>query len=262
MADDYLAQLTEEQVAAWYGRLADVISKKKVSGSEPFAATLMKTYLRNRDPKATCEFDAPDHLKSLSYVLGVQKFHRDVFLTKQKGSFSGSEKWVGVLPRIQGWSGFTKWNLSSTLDLTYESLVEVGSGYADLVRIQLSGTDQERDIFASLRGFQLKSAVKVVGAKASASKVKIIFQSWSCSASDRYDFDYSEHLKMPNPDYGSKAKDAVRPGDESIEVYHKNAKRIEDKGLAAPFDVAIKPWIVTDASLLRAEEIDPARKLR
>ena len=54
---------------------------------------------------------------------------------------------------------------------------------------------------------------------------------------------------MPNPDYQSKAADAVRPTDQTLTVYHKNAQRLEVAKLAAPFDVASYKWPVTDKSV-------------
>jgi hypothetical protein len=90
MAEDYLAKLPEKQVAGWYRRLADRIALEKVGGQEPLAATLLRAYVDNRDP---------------AYK------YREVFLTKKRARFTGgSEKWAGVLPRLQGWPGFQKWD--------------------------------------------------------------------------------------------------------------------------------------------------------
>lgn len=81
------------------------------------------------------------------------------------------------------------------------------------------------------------------------------------SASDTYDWDYSEHLTVPNPDYGSAANSAVTPKSDRVVVFHRNAKRFEDAGLAAPYRFRTKPWSITQAALLAPAELDPARPL-
>jgi hypothetical protein len=70
-----------------------------------------------------------------------------------------------------------------------------------------------------------------------------------------------EHLTVPNPDYLSNAKDAIAPKDERVTVQHKNALRLEAKGLAKPYKVYVKPWQVSDAALLNGAEIDPKKDL-
>jgi hypothetical protein len=169
-----------------------------------------------------------------------------------------------VLPRLQGKPPFDKqkWTPGSIpLQMNYESLVEVGAGLMDVIRIQRSGTPEERDLLASLRGFQLKSKVTVSGTPSGKTKVKISFSAWICQALDRYDWDYSEHFTVPNPDFGSKDPGAVRPEDKSLTVYHSNAERLEKAGLAAPYDVESAEWTVTQASILQSAEVDTSRKL-
>jgi hypothetical protein len=113
----------------------------------------------------------------------------------------------------------------------------------------------------SLRGFQLQSRVTVTGKRTASGRVVIEFSSWRAQASDRYDWDYSEHFTVPNPDYRSKRPDAVRPDDLSLTVYHRNAQRLERAGLAAPYNVVSHEWLISDPLLLKPGEVDPARKL-
>ena len=80
-------------------------------------------------------------------------------------------------------------------------------------------------------------------------------------AYDTYDWDYSEHLTVPNPDHGSAARSAVAPKSDRVVVFHRNAKRIEDAGLAAPYRFKTKPWSVTQAALNAPAEVDPARPM-
>lgn len=69
------------------------------------------------------------------------------------------------------------------------------------------------------------------------------------------------HLTVPNPDYQSKENYAVAPKEREIRVYHSNAIRLEKAGLAQPFKVRVKPWLVKQASVTGAAEIDPKKKL-
>ena len=146
--------------------------------------------------------------------------------------------------------------------MEYESLVEVGNGIADLIRIQTRGTPSEMDLLTSLRGFQLKSIVTINGTQSSNGRVKIEFKNWQCEVMDRYDFDYAEYFTPPNPDFGkTQIKGAVRPQDRSFRVYHKNAKRLEDANLACPYNIKSYRWQVIDTGIAGPAEIDPAKKL-
>jgi hypothetical protein len=138
------------------------------------------------------------------------------------------------------------WNLKDYLLLEYHSLVSVGDSLIDLVRIQRNGTDGERDLLTGLRGFQLHSQVWLEGARAAGTRqVHVNIHWWTSHITDRYDWDYSEHFTVPNPDFGSPAPNAVRPRDQSLTVYHRNAQRLERAGLAAPYDIRSNIWAVT-----------------
>jgi hypothetical protein len=135
--------------------------------------------------------------------------------------------------------------------MDYESLVEIP------LRYQLTGDDADRDILYALRGFQLKSSVILAAGPLPKGKLRITFQSFQAEIADRYDWDYSEHLTVPNPDYGIKAPDAIAATSKTIIVYHSNAKRLEDARLAAPYDLRSNPWQVTDAKLVAPTEAEP-----
>ncbi|HEY6403840.1 MAG TPA: hypothetical protein VI479_20630, partial [Blastocatellia bacterium] len=211
---------------------------------------------------STFAFDAPGYLQQNKYVTPALEFHRAVFLTEQQARLTGGKyKWAGVLPRIQGRPGFTYWDLKKWLDMEYESLIEIGSGMMDILRIQRSGAPWEKDLFGSLRGFQLRSNVRVEGTRLPGGKIRIIFSCWLCQAIDRYDFDYKEYLTLPNPDYGQTYAEAIRPQDQTLTVYHKNAERLERAGLAAPFNIRSKEWTVMESKIIRLGEVDPGRRL-
>jgi hypothetical protein len=194
--------------------------------------------------------------------MSALQFHRDVFLTQQKARFTGNRySWAGVLPRVQGLRGFTNWDLRGPLDMQYESLVEIGSGMLEIARIKYQGPEWEKDLFGSLRGFQLRSNVRVEGSRLPHGRVQIIFACWLCQVIDRYDFNYKERLTLPNPDYEKNYSEAVRPQDRELTVYHKNAERLEKARLAAPYNISGKDWDVLESSIIRPAEVDPGRTL-
>jgi hypothetical protein len=237
---DHLAALKPEDLAKFYGRIADGVDSNKGSLKVSLAALLMRQWLKNRDPKYLYEFDAPDHLKDRAEVLDTLTFQRRVLLTQEKARFTGGvTKWAGVVPRIVGIKPFQKWDTTAPLSMEYESLVEMP------LRYQLTGDDADRDILYGLRGFQLKSSVVLSAAGTAANgNLKLVFQTYNAQAADRYDWNYSEHITVPNPDFGSNSKDAVAPKEKKLVVYHKHAKRLEDAQLAAPYDLRTKPWAV------------------
>ena len=81
------------------------------------------------------------------------------------------------------------------------------------------------------------------------SKLDVTFQSFRAKVVDRYDFNYSEHLTVPNPDHDSNDPTAVCPAKDRITVYHSNARRMEDANLAAPYDLESAAWDVTDPAI-------------
>jgi len=262
MAEDHLKALPVARVAAWYRRLADAWSKNAPELQPSLAGAFLRKWVDNRNPRAKIEFDAPGHLKSNRAVRDVQAFHREVFLTNKKARLSGgAEKWAGVLPRIQGGPGYTRWDMKGSLPLEYESLCDIAPDVWAIAKIQRSGTSADRDIFGSLRGFQLKSKVTVTAQSQKNGHANVQFSSWHCSATDRYDWNYSERLTVANPDYQSKAPDAIRPEGKTLTVYHSNAKRLEDAGQAAPYDVVLRSWPVSDTGITGLANVDTSRRL-
>jgi hypothetical protein len=264
MADtDYLAPLSPQQVAAWYGRAADAALKGKVGGKPPLAGQLLRHWLDNRDSKSVHRFEAPAHLRTSPHVTEALRFHRRVFLTEEKARFTGGRQaWAGIIPRIQGLTGFTAWDMSSPLELNYESLVEIGGTATEMARIKLGGSDEEKDLFAALRGFQLRSRVTVESrAHREPGRALIYFKDWFCRVKDRYDWDPDKKLTVDNPDFGSRDPGAVRPQDKELTVFHSNAIRIQDAKLAAPYDLESDEWYVGEAAITGRAEIDPTKKL-
>lgn len=248
MANDILAGRTPEEVAAFYGRLADLVDKNKGAVGESLSALLLRTWLGNRDPEFVFEFVTPLHLKANEELNKTLEYHRSVYLTEEKARIGKSVKWAGIVPRIQR----KEWDGATALHMEYECLVEIP------IRKQVWGSDADKDILYALHGFQLRTTVDVFAVSRSAPRAwKIHFSSAMAQVVDRYDWDYSEHLTVPNPDYGSSAKGAVDPGSKTVKVHHSNAKRVEDAGLAAPYDIRSKPWWV----MLREGTVDPQKNL-
>ncbi|MBI3562748.1 MAG: hypothetical protein HY080_13635 [Gammaproteobacteria bacterium] len=255
---DELAKLSNKQVADFYMRLANHVDSIKGSVPVSLAAMLMRQWLKNRNPNFTYLIDAPDHLKYYSGTLDVLRYHRNVFLTIEKGKITGKlPTWLGIIPRIQGKPPYTpKWNKVSPLSLEYESLVEAS------VLKQLTGSNEEIDLIYSLHGFHVKSYAIVTGvAIPNSNKLRIIFVNYEAEVFDYYHWDPSKHITVPNPDHGKNFSGAVTPKSYSVVVYHSNAKRLEDAGLAAPYNVLTKRWRVTDPAVVHAADIDPDKSI-
>jgi hypothetical protein len=256
MAEDVLAKISPPEVAAFYRRLAEGVDARKGALKVSLAAALMRKWLDNRDRSAKLVIDAPEHLRNHEKTRATLAYHRQVFLTEKKARRSAGETWAGVLPRLKGMAPHAKWDPRQSLRIEYESLLEFP------LRYQLTGNDADRDLLYSVHGCQLHSTVTLFGQPGSKNgRLKISFQAFETYVLDRYDWDYSEHLTVPNPDFGSTAKGAVAPRLETVVVYHKNAKRLEDAGLAAPYSFKTTPWSVTDAALNAPAEVDASRPL-
>lgn len=259
MADDILKDYPVEQVHRWYNRLADAALASRIRGQLPLSGQFLKSYVNPRRGVSPYRFAAPNYLQGHVKVMEATFFHRRVFLTEEKarlGKGGNIYKWAGLVTRLKDKS----WDGVSRISLYYQSLVDVAPTYAAIVRVQLSGTEEERDLFTSLRGFHLRSDIEVTGLK-QGKLIMVKFEKWEAKALDRYDFKYDEYLTLPNPDYQSKDKDAIRPDLKNFRVYHKNAKRMVDRGLAASYDLEVGPWRVADARVTASSKIDPGKTL-
>jgi hypothetical protein len=234
---DVLAKLPVAEVAAFYARLADIVDKNKGSVTNPLAPLLMREWLKNRNSKAVLALEMPSHLKSHILVTEVLKYHRKVFLSQEK---TKAGKWGGIAPR---WKD-GRWKGVGELRMDYESLVEFP------LRYQITGNDEDKDLLYSLHGFQLRSNVGVTLIPPPLVN-DVNFSFYEARVVDRYDWDYTEHLTVPNPDYNnpSKVANPVSPSSDTVVVYHSNAERIEKAGLAAPYDIISKPWTISDLSI-------------
>ena len=68
-------------------------------------------------------------------------------------------------------------------------------------------------------------------------------------------------LTVPNPDYKSKEAYALEPDEKLVTVWHSNAKRLEEARLAAPYDLTLRSWEVTDPMLIGDSSVDIAKRL-
>jgi hypothetical protein len=91
--------------------------------------------------------------------------------------------------------------------------------------------------------------------------LKVTFQSFEAQVLDRYDWDYREHITVPNPDFGSTTSDAVSPKMQKVVVFHSNARRLESAGLAAPYDLKTNRWRISDVKLTGSAEVNSDRSL-
>jgi len=248
---DYLAAHDPPVVAAWYLRLADFVDANNKAVKESLAAKMLRHYLKGRGQKLI--FDPPDHLKTSKFVVDVLKKHRAWYLTEEKFK----DKWAGIIPRLQVAERQREKNnipIPLVWEMNLNSLVEIATksgkpGYTNT---------PDDDLMTALHGFQLHTYCKLALAFIYPwpNRYKVMFMEFRASVKDRYDFAATEYFIVPNPDYG---KGPIRPDQERIAVWHKNAIRVEKAGLAAPFDLESKEW--TDKALLAPAQIDTTKKL-
>ena len=146
MTQDVLKNYPVDQVHRWYTRLANATLAKTVKGKPPLSGQFLKTYVTNRIKDKEYPFATPDYLQNYSKVKEALLFHRRVFLTEEKarlGKGGATRKWAGLIPRLQD----GRWDGKSKKKLYYETLVEIGGTYAEMVHIQLSGMPEDRDLF-------------------------------------------------------------------------------------------------------------------
>lgn len=174
-----------------------------------------------------------------------------MFLSQKNAQLGGVKKksvLAGLIPRLKD----GRWDGTSPITMYYESLVEIP------ISVQFKAyagkaTPEDFDILTGLRGFQLRSEVTVNGAKQTGSKdIKVKFVSYQVKVKDTYDWNYNEYFTVPNPDFGKTGPGMIAPKQESVRIYHSNAKRIEDANLAKPFDLESKLWTVTNLEITKA----------
>ncbi len=254
--DDVLTDCPSPALAQWYRRLA---AFSEAHGGA-LAPLLLRLWLDNRDPRAKKVIPAHSNLTGSAVARDAIAYHRSVYLTERKAHLSGGiETWAGVIPRLQG-VGYPKWDGSGELAMSYQAL----AAYSDLETASFAFNSMslaEADVFTSFHNFQLRTEVVVRLQQSQGGKTMVVFKKFQARAIDRYDWDATKHLTMPNPDYGVQTPWAIRPELQRIVVFHANAKRIERDGLAAPYDLETAPWDVTDRVVIAPAVIDPGRKL-
>jgi len=250
-AKDILGSMPVEDVWRWYHRLAAHIGKTRIGGREPMASQFLARYVSPQSRVGPETFTAPPYLLGHSILTSALEHHRRVYLTQEEmRTGGGGRRWAGIKPR---WNDPVRygWNRTDPLPMYYKALVQVP------LRWQLTGNTGEKDILHSLGlGFQLRTDV-VCRVIATGGKLDVTFTSFAARIEDTYDFDYNEHLNLPNPDNRSSATYAVCTSKDSIVVYHKNAKRMEQSLLAAPYDLQSQAWAVTTPSISGPGTVNP-----
>jgi hypothetical protein len=239
---DVLANLNEREVAAFYRRLALFIQVK--FGGDSLAAILLLHWLDGRGER---KIYPAKYVKDLAEVHNyLRATARPIFLSL-KPTPGGSIG--GVAPRIRGTikSDSARGPYSMHLEGNVETPLSVLAKAAMGIKVE----ERELDALYALHGFTLICDV-VASATRTARKgmYDIEFQSWTCKATDEYHWNPDKRLTVPNPDFGSREKAAVSPGDKEITVYHSNAIRVERAGLAHSFFDESEPWEETDQTVI------------
>jgi hypothetical protein len=81
---DVLADLSPPELSAFYSRLANSVDKNRGDLKISLAALFMRYWLKNRNPRNTFKFDAPEHLINHVQILDVLEFHRKVYLSQER----------------------------------------------------------------------------------------------------------------------------------------------------------------------------------
>ena len=262
--DDYLKPLPVDEVHAWYQRLAQSIRKQD---ADSLAADLLEKWLdgggglfvyQPRNPDQNRIFTSPFVLDYLRQRV------RPVFLTEGKGRNAGKEKWLGLIPRIQKLPGFPAWDGTSPITMTYK-----GESVEIPLQVQVDalrgkGRREDLDLLYALHDFAIQTEVVVKLIRRGTTMVHDVnFEKWESKALDRYDWDPTKHITVPNPDYKNVFGVAkpVAPGEEMITVYHTNAKRLEAAGLAKPFNFESGVWTPTNDPTIDGPAVIDASKV-
>jgi hypothetical protein len=251
---DVLAKLSPMELAAWYGRLADLTAGHKWGGTEQLASKCLRIWLENKEPYRTVTISAPDNLRNSPYVTKELKFHRSVYLSEEKARVTSGDRWAGIVPRLQG-KGFPKLKRLKGIPMEYESLVRIP------ITSKLFGEPEDKQLLYALHGLQLCTEVTVSCSKiAGSTLVQVVFVNFQAKMKNRYEWNPDRHIKVPNPDFKSRKPKAVAPDDKYVTVENIHAKRLEEAGLAAPYYLESDTWYV-DPSLRRPGRVDSAKKI-
>lgn len=224
-SDDELAVLSPKEAANFYRRLSESIRGKN---PQSLAASMLLHWLDGKGEKLTIE---PTSVKDSKFVIDyLVNEVRPVFLTDEKAKVSSGDKWGGILPRIKGIPPHPVWDGKSKFKIFYEGPpVEIPlSVHAKAFFGQADPA--ELDLLMSLHKFGLRTEVVMSASPIpNSTNYHVVFESWESWIFDRYDWDPTKRLKVPNPDYQDPL--GVAPDKKIITVYHANAKRVEQQVL-------------------------------
>lgn len=252
--EDVLANLSPEDLSAWYGRLADKTAEHKWGGTEQLAARCLRLWLENRTPYGTITIEAPEDIRNGPYVRRDLKYHRRVYLTEEKARLATGTRWAGIVPRLKG-MGRPKLKQLRGINMEYETLIVIP------ITNKIFGSPEDKELLYALHGLQLRTEVTVsCSMVAGSSLIRVVFVSFQAKMNNRYEWNPDRKIKVPNPDYRRRGPDAVAPESKYVTVFNTNAKRLEDAGLAAPYYLESETWYA-DASLCAPAEVDLSKKL-
>jgi hypothetical protein len=237
---DYLKPLAPAAVAAFYRRLAQFIQNQ--FNGDSLAAILLLHWL---DGQGQTKVFPSRYVRDLEEVRAYLKSTaRPIFLS-QKPTPRGTIG--GVVPRIRGTIPSTPPGGPYAMHL--EGNIETPLSIQAKAALGLQVDARELDALYALHGYTLVSDV-VVAAVRQGRNTNVTFQKWTCKTTDEYHWNPDKHIAVPNPDFQSKLPDAVAPDQKNITIYHSNAIRIEQAGLAAAFHNESAPWDETDVSVV------------
>ena len=126
---------------------------------------------------------------------------------------------------------------------------------------KLFGASEDKDLLYALHGLQLKTEVTVSCSRmAGSSLIRVVFVSFQAKLKNRYEWNFDREIRVPNPDYQSRSPKAVEPESKFVTISNKNAQRLEEAGLAAPYYLESTTWYA-DSGLCAPAQVDLDKKL-
>jgi hypothetical protein len=273
---DVLAAYPPDVVAGWYKRLALAtqgwFAKSRPGGGQSLSSAFLLYWqdssrasqqggvvVWDRTTPKVFDVSAVDHNETLRERL--VKEVRPVLLTERQLGHDANKGYGGAVRKLQqGWDG-------TALELKYKAGSIEGATNADKAKF-VWGMEREvapetldwgsMDVYASLHTFAIESTVviRATPVPGDEKRFTIRFDSWTWKAVDYYDWDDPNPNKwndMPNPDFEKvPGPSVVAPDEKYFTVWHRNARRVEAAGLAAPFPVESTVHTETAPELLKS----------
>jgi len=257
MTDEFKTRSPKE-VAEFLRHLA--FATEQGLGRKSLAAEMLLHWLNGNGCKKVF---SSDFLKDVPLIdRYLMNEVRPVFLTQKKAVLIGHRIWGGIVARIKGIMPTDgKPQLpDGRWPINYEgSSIEMPMIDAAKLRLGIKIDEREQDLFHALHGFGLATEVVMAAEPLGFEKYEVRFDRWLTRAIDRYHWNPGRRIVLPNPDFGSRDRSAIAPGQPVITFHYRHAIRVEQAGLAHPFESESTEWTPSDPRITARAVIDTSR---